>query len=147
MQEVKRILREYEKAKENIETINSQIETINTHLAHITTDYSQVKVKGARKDDLATSIDRLTGLKAKLNEEIQRATDAMANCIAIIDKIEDKDCKKLLTKRYIDCKSWEQVAVEINYSWSQTHNIHNKALQEAQKHCIELDIKSVYNVN
>ena len=37
--------------------------------------------------------------------------------------------RRLLRYRYIEGLTWEEVAVEMGYSWRQTHRIHAKALE------------------
>jgi hypothetical protein len=39
--------------------------------------------------------------------------------------------------RYIDGKSWEEVCVAISYSWRQTHNLHDQALNKLLEMGIE----------
>ena len=39
----------------------------------------------------------------------------------------------LMRYRYIDGLKWEEVAVRMNYSWTQTHDIHGKALKQLNK--------------
>ena len=36
-------------------------------------------------------------------------------------------------KRYVDIKTWEQIAVEMNYGWTQVHNLHGSALGAASE--------------
>lgn len=46
-----------------------------------------------------------------------------------IDSIEDDDEREVLWLRYIKGLKWEEVAVEMNYSWRRTHDIHSNALK------------------
>lgn len=45
-----------------------------------------------------------------------------------IDRLEPTQ-RTLVRLYYIDGLTWEQVAVEIDYCWSQTHRIHSEALK------------------
>ena len=56
--------------------------------------------------------------------------------IEILDKlsrISDPVLFKILNYRYIEGKSFDWIAVEINYTWRHTINLHGKALEEMQK--------------
>ena len=37
--------------------------------------------------------------------------------------------------KYLECKSWEQIAVDMGYSWRQIHYIHSDALKKIAHHC------------
>lgn len=56
----------------------------------------------------------------KVKEEIE----------ATIESVEDESLELLLTYRYIDCLTWEQVAVALSKSWRQTHRLHAEALNK-----------------
>ena len=47
-----------------------------------------------------------------------------------IYKINDNVFEIILKKRYIDCCSWEKIAVEIGYTARQIHRLHGKALEK-----------------
>lgn len=51
----------------------------------------------------------------------------------MINKIDDSMLRTLLIERYINNKKWDDVADSINYSWSQTHRNHKKALEAVYK--------------
>ena len=52
--------------------------------------------------------------------------------IGIENKITDMEdgieCD-ILRKRYLEDKKWEEICVEIGYSWMQTHRLHSNALK------------------
>ena len=68
---------------------------------------------------------------AQKEEELQRKQNMMIN---VIDKISDANCRRVLIARYIDCISWEEIAINMNYEVRQVYRIHQRALLEAQKH-------------
>lgn len=47
----------------------------------------------------------------------------------VIETLESTE-RTLMRLRYIDGYKWERVAVEIGYSWQQTHRIHAAALEK-----------------
>ncbi len=46
-----------------------------------------------------------------------------------IEKLGETE-RRLMRKRYIENKQWEDICVELGYEWAQTHRIHAKALRE-----------------
>ena len=53
-----------------------------------------------------------------------------------IRRVEDDNQRALLMCRYIKGMSWEDIAVNLNYTWRHVHRIHSQALDS-------IDIKDV----
>lgn len=49
-----------------------------------------------------------------------------------IEKLEPRE-RRLVRLHYIDGLNWEQVAVEMDYSWRQVHRIHSNALEKLKE--------------
>ena len=63
----------------------------------------------------------------------QRVEDA-------IQTVMDGTLREVLTQRYILGKRWEQIAVDMNYSWRRIYQLHGKALLQL---CIEFQYEPV----
>ena len=57
----------------------------------------------------------------------------MGRCIKAVDDADDRD---LLTKRYLEFKSWDTIAAEMFISKRQAYYIHNKALKSLQSDAV-----------
>ena len=71
----------------------------------------------------------------RLADRTLRLVDARRDAIALrqevfdlIDSIGGTE-GEVLFEKYINLKTWEQVCVDINYSWMQTHRYHRRALE------------------
>lgn len=78
----------------------------------------------------------LSGYAARLDEEERKYQKArylrIKRCKEISDKIErlvDEDEKDVLFYRYIKLMKWEDIAVQLGFSWQHTHKIHARALK------------------
>lgn len=78
----------------------------------------------------------LSGYAARLDEEERKYQKArylrIKRCKEISDKIErlvDEDEKDVLFFRYIKLMKWEDIAVQLGFSWQHTHKIHARALK------------------
>lgn len=78
----------------------------------------------------------LSGYAARLDEEERKYQKArylrIKRCQEISDKIErlvDEDEKDVLFYRYIKLMKWEDICVEMHYSWKWIHKIHARALE------------------
>ena len=65
-------------------------------------------------------IDRMIDRLLQIKSEIKKA----------IDSVDDIVLQAVLTEYYINCKTWEQVSVDMNYSYMQVCRLHGKALQK-----------------
>ena len=46
------------------------------------------------------------------------------------EKVEDINCYDLLYKRYVLYKTWEEIAVDMNYSIRKIYYLHGEALSQ-----------------
>lgn len=58
---------------------------------------------------------------------------AKMDILDTISKVEDAKLSRLLYLYYVDGRTWEEVAVELTYSWRHTLRRHGQALQEVEK--------------
>lgn len=75
---------------------------------------------------------------AALSEQIDRRVDELARVKAevleAIEQVRDGTLRQLLIERYIQCRTWEQVAVNMHYSYIHVvQRLHPEALQEISK--------------
>lgn len=110
-------------------------------------------------DELKAEAVRLKdheGNKVTLDEAVQKYVDACTDAGIYLDMLSDlrkkieseiesvkeQKLRTLLRMRYICGKTFEQIAVDMNYSWRQTVRLHGDALL-AVKDVIECHIASV----
>ncbi len=70
-----------------------------------------------KKDEVDDEIKKLKLKAEKLKAEI----------FALIDQIDDEQCKNILIMRYLNNLSWEQIATEMYMSLSTVKRLHGKA--------------------
>lgn len=134
-----------------IEEIQNEIEEKKEYLkgyekAIRQMERSEVKINEMRLNRICPSVNNdgmphahnnndLSGYAALLDEEERRYMKARYNriktCKEISDKIEhmeNEDEKDVLMYRYIKLMKWEDICVQMKYSWKHIHRIHSKAL-------------------
>lgn len=72
-------------------------------------------------------------LESDLAADIERWTAAVRAVRDVISAVGDTCLRAVLEHRYLRMMSWEQIAVDIGYSWRHLHRLHGKALAEARK--------------
>ena len=90
----------------------------------------QTSLKG---DKITDTIAKIMELEELVNDDIDKLTEYKLQAREMIEGLESNVEKIVLYKRYFECKPFEQIAVECNYSWRQIHRIHGKALINLDK--------------
>lgn len=73
---------------------------------------------------------RLNEINTNYERQREKLLDAMTEVERLIERLDDPKARELMRCRYLDGMDWEDVCEAINYSWSQTHRIHGKALND-----------------
>lgn len=86
--------------------------------------------------------DSLIVLEDMIDREVDRLRAMKLEIYEVIKQLEGVDtlCYDLLMKRYIDCKKWENVAVELGYDYYYVKGaLHGKALKLAEPFIVKKD--------
>lgn len=83
---------------------------------------------GCTSDRVGNIVAKIADLSAEINADIDKLVDLQREITAVIDRVPDPRFRLLLTEYYINCKTWEQVAVDMGYTWRHTMRLHGFAL-------------------
>lgn len=104
-------------------------------------DYAKDKITGGSPIDVSDKIARLDELIRDTNREWDELIEMREQAQTLISKLESATQQEVLTKRYIQNKRWEQIAVEMNITWRHTFRIHRAALDGfSQKMALNVSI-------
>ena len=86
------------------------------------------------------NFDRIGTKRAKI-DEMERKIDALVDdyiikrdqIVSQIDSMEDENVYNVLFSKYIEKKTFEVIATEMNYSWRQTIRLHGIALKKFEQ--------------
>ena len=99
-------------------------------LTHITQNYDG---DGAQSTKDPHKFDALVELEYKLDERIDALCAVKTEILDTICKLEDSRERLALQLYYIDMKTWEEVCVELHYSWRQTMYIRKQAIRHVDE--------------
>ena len=111
-------------------------QAITDHLAELRAVCEQLRTEDGHRIALDKAVAALVDAEAKTAAEIDRLTELEAEIIGTIGRVPEPYAT-LLYERYINGKTWEQVAVDMHYSYRGVTKMHGRALQ-ALKECIEV---------
>ena len=86
-----------------------------------------------RNDKIPNAIVRIEEKQAEINSIVEDYVNAKDNIIRDIEKLTDSNQYDVLFKRYVEHKTFEVIATDLNYSWRQIIRIHGEALREFEK--------------
>jgi hypothetical protein len=77
---------------------------------------------------MADAIVKFVDLQAEINHDIDRLVDLKRDIVALVKSVDNMEFQTLLEKRYLCYMSWEQIAIDMNYSIHHLYKMHNLAL-------------------
>ena len=131
----KEYLRQTFKLDTEIYSLRETVETLESKATKTTTALNPNKVgnetinTNIQEDTVVKMLDLKNQIAQKENELI-KLKETIFNQIY---KLDNQDYRILLTHRYINFKTFEEIAVDMNYSYRHITRMHGWALQEFEK--------------
>lgn len=130
--------------KEYLQQIRRCDNQINNKLAEITQLREMAtSITSTLKDDVvqsgsggksrvAEAVDKIVDLECEINADIDKLVELKREIMSVIDQLDSLH-RDVLYKRYFQYKTWEQISVEMNYSYRHTTRMHGQALLELKR--------------
>lgn len=139
----KEYLLQYRDAVRRATAAQDHLDELRAMAERITPNYGGSGGGHQTGDKLGAAVARLVDAESRVSDELELLEATERDVISTIGKITDGTLHTLLYERYINGKTWEQIAVVMNYSYQHiVHYLHPKALN-AVKHLIESNIRPV----
>ena len=112
-----------------------QKEQLEALAKRVTVNFTQEKVSGGRAttSPMEDATVKLIDLCHEINDDIDELITLKAEILEIISKVDDPVSQLLLQMRYIEGKTWEEVAYDLDYNSRTVFKIHGRALKEIEK--------------
>ena len=75
-------------------------------------------------------IGKIIDLEDEINQDIDALVDLKRKMVTTIKAVADPECQTLLELRYLCFKTWEQIAVDMQYSTRNIYKLHDRAIKE-----------------
>lgn len=128
----KEFLKQYLDADRAINAKLEQIRRLRELATKTTQTLQRDKVQSSNENKTEKIIAKIVDLENEVDAEIDRLVDIKAQVEAVIRQVPDATQRILLERRYIIGETWEQIAVDLHYSYMQICRIHGKALQKVK---------------
>ena len=77
---------------------------------------------------MADAVAKIVDLQAEINHDIDCLVDMKRDIVTLVKAVNNTEFQTLLEKRYLCYMSWEQIAVDMNYSIHHLYKMHTLAL-------------------
>lgn len=77
-------------------------------------------------------IVKIVDLENEINQDIDMLVDLKTEIMQVIKKVDDLELQTLLEQRYLNFRTWEQIAVDMGYNVRHLYRMHDKALKVLQ---------------
>lgn len=116
---------------DRINSKTQQIASLNELAAKCTTTFSDMPRNPnrghSRVDDC---VIKIVDLEDSIKKDIEKLVDLKKEIMGVIKAVPNVEYQTLLEKRYLCFITWEQIAVDMNYSMQHIHRMHSAALKE-----------------
>lgn len=128
----KNYLQQYGHAVLRAEAAIEHLEKLQSMATRITPNYGGESSGSHQSGDekLVDAVSKIIEAKNRVSDELEMLEATEREIVKTIDSVTDNALNTLLYKRYINGKTFEQIAVEMNYSYYHVvHRLHPKALK------------------
>ncbi len=126
----KEYLSQYKQLDIEIKTKIEQVEQLREKamsISHLSGGNSN-----SSSDKIGLTVAKLVDAESELNQKIERLLELKAEIESVIAEVDDPMLKQVLTLRYINGKSLEQMAVILNKSVRHTKRLHKISLKKVE---------------
>ena len=118
--------------------INSKLEhleTLRTLALRVSANLSEEKVSGGNntRSHMENIVVKIVDLEREINEDIDKLVSLKAEIMEIIDQVDDPVSQMILEMRYINGKTWDEIAADIKFDIRTAFRVHGKALKKVEE--------------
>ena len=115
--------------KRNIQQLENKLIELETEATKMTRQLSKAPIRISSTDDrLSEIVCKIVEVQNEINRQLEKSYECTAKIEKAIETLPPREAL-LIRLRYLDQKRWEEICVEMNYSWRQIHYIHAEALK------------------
>jgi len=119
---------------QRINTKLEQLATLRSLAMKVTANLTAEKVSGGKdvKSPMANTIAKIVDLEREINGDIDRLVGLKAEIQETISQVSDVVSQILLELRYINGKTWDEIANVLGFARSWVLRLHGVALKEIE---------------
>ncbi len=124
-------LMQYKTIKVEIKQLKERIKELEERKTSIKSQViTDMPASNGEGTDILSLIVMIEDAETELIQKEKQLIATMNKIEHTIDNVENSLDRCILRARYIECKAWEQICAELNYSWRQIHRLHSNILKK-----------------
>ncbi|WP_312428324.1 hypothetical protein [Lacrimispora sp.] len=130
-EEKKDYLKSYKKTRNRLNSLELQLQQIKVDMVHVRASQGDgmPRAKG-ETTDLSRYMEQMADLEEWIDDKRSELMDKQIKITAAINTLDDEDECTIMTEKYLNGKTWEQVAEDNGFAWMTMHRIHGRALKK-----------------
>lgn len=140
---VKEFLRSVREQDSLLRAYEQELEDLRRRAYNISSPKLGDKIQSNHLATLDEIVDKLDSQIEKVNAAWDELIDRRDMAKALINMVEDESIRCVLYRYYILIQTWEQIAVEMNYTIRWVYKLHGKALQDLEKEFTKIHYNSL----
>lgn len=125
----KEFLNQYRNAEREIAIKLDEIVRLREMATKVTQVLTPDKVKGGMENRREESIAKIVDMEKEIGAAIDNLKKIREQVECAINAIPDANQRNVLRLRYLNGKTWEQIAVQLEFSYQWVCKLHGRALQ------------------
>lgn len=128
----KEYLGQYRRLKTDIDSKTEQLEELRELAGSVSHSLSIGGSSGV-SDKVGKTVAKIIDLENQISRQIDKLLELKKEIEDTIGKVDDPTFILLLTLRYVNGHTFEQIALKMNYCYMQICRLHGKALEAVEK--------------
>ena len=129
----KEYLKSIRKLDRTIKIKTEELYSLQSNLAQISSQGVNERVLSSNTSDTMKTVDKIVDMQVEIRREICELVQIKKEARNKINQLPDIRYIDILTDYYINCKTWEQVAEDMNLDLRWVYRLHGRALQVFEK--------------
>jgi DNA-directed RNA polymerase specialized sigma subunit len=130
---IKQYLRQAYRLDEKIRTDQAELDQLRELSATVKGLIIGDRIQSSPRNAVEDAVIKVVSLEEKIANEIKNLVEVKENIRLMIESLDNETEKLICAKRYLLFMSWEDIAVDLNYSCRHVTRLHGRSLLKLER--------------
>lgn len=126
-------LTEYKRIEARVRVLQTEVEKLRTDAEGMNINLDGMPKASGKPDKIARLAIQLAAYETDLADELSHLWSKRMEIVGELGKLKEPKHFTILHARYIEGKTWERIAVDMDITWRYCYMLHGRALTEFEK--------------
>ena len=126
-------LLEYKRIDARVRILQAEVEKLRTDAEGMNINLDGMPKASGKPDKIARLAIQLAAYETELADELSKLWAKRMEIVGELSKLKEPKHFTILHARYIEGKTWEHIAVDMDITWRHCYRLHGSALVEFEK--------------